>query len=113
MSNAPATSSAPQPPKAKPPLERRTWILEYLRLNASPAVDVLDSDFVDAYIEATGVSFTPTSIGAHRCSALGSDLSQLFAEGKLDRYTVSLKGDAWMPGFPRWVYSYELKVALP
>ncbi len=70
-------------------------------------VDVLNSDFVDDYLEATGAAFSPMMYGAHRCKQLGKDLAGLYKLGKLRRHTTGIEGLAGM-GFPRWVYAYYL-----
>lgn len=72
-------------------------------------VDVLDSDFVCAYADATGAVAYMQHVGAPRCKQLGRDLSAMFAVGRLQRSPTGLPtGDASM-GFPKkWVYSYSL-----
>jgi len=71
-------------------------------------VDVLDSDFVCAYADATKAQVTFMHVGAPKCKQLARDLGAMFAAGKLTRSATGLpSGDASM-GFPKWVYTYGL-----
>jgi hypothetical protein len=92
------------------PAERYNWIEEWMR-GGRPGcenVDVLDSDFVCEYADATGAEARIEHVGAPRCAQLGRDLSALFAAERLSRTPVGLSaGDASM-GFPKWVYTYSL-----
>lgn len=94
------------------PRDRLDWIESYLRErgSAKAAVDVLDADFVAAYIEATDAKFYPQMYGAHKCPQLGRDLSLLNGSYHLRRSRIGIEGMAGM-GFPRWVWSYRLAVA--
>lgn len=75
---------------------------------AKANVDVLDSDFVCAYADATKAHATVGMVGAPRCKQLGKDLSAMFAAQRLTRCAAGLQaGDASM-GFPKWVYTYSL-----
>jgi hypothetical protein len=90
---------------------RRRWILEWLRAEksrgASATCDVLNQDFSDKYLVATGAKCMPTAFGAHKCPQLGRDLSRMNAEGSLVRKRVSICGMAGQ-GFPKWAWVYEL-----
>lgn len=90
------------------PLLRQEWILEHIKTNTIGTVNVLDSDFVAAYINATGAHRCIMAYGADKCPQLGKDLSALYNAGKLTRYITGIDGMGGM-GFPRWVYSYSLK----
>jgi len=84
---------------------RYQWIAEWIKREGQ--ADVLNSEFVDCYINAVEARFRPTYWGAHKCPALGSDLAHMAKCGALDRFRVGL-GANWQPGFPRWVWSYSL-----
>lgn len=69
-------------------------------------VDVLNSDFVDAYITAVHAKFKPTNWGAHKCPQLGLDLSSMARFSALKRSRIGLSVN-WQPGFPKWVWTYS------
>lgn len=92
--------------------ERRFAILKYLRFPLENgaheiSVDVLDAEFVDSFIEATGAPYKVMFYGANRCACLGPLLARMFKEGSLVRGVASISGMGGM-GFPSWVYSYKL-----
>ena len=89
------------------PADRYAWIEKYLRENAG-GVDVLNREFVDAYIEDTGTKFRETMWGADKCPQLGRDLARMVKQRRLRRWRSGLQGN-WQPGFPTWVWSYELR----
>lgn len=95
------------------PKERQEWIAAWLRERnnrggSEERVDVLYSDFVIDYIEATGASSKLQMFGAPKCPQLGRDLGAMHAAGILKRHATGLSpGDASM-GFPKWVWSYHL-----
>lgn len=95
------------------PAERQQWILDYLRRHQAAVgttrycVDVLNSYFVDDYIDATGAKADGMPYGADKCPQLGRDLSALYKAYKLRRHSTGIEGLAGM-GFPRWVWSYYL-----
>jgi hypothetical protein len=93
--------------------ERHDAIIEFLNERKmrrdTCGVNVLDSNFVDWYIEKTDAKFGIQFFGAFSCPQLGRDLGAMYKAGLLDRRTAGLApGDAAM-GFPKWVYSYYLK----
>lgn len=88
------------------PENRKEWILSRMRRDGC-SVDVLNRDFVDDYVEATGAPYDPMPYGADKCKQLGRDLSQMTKEGTLERVAVGLAGVGM--GFPKWVWSYRLK----
>lgn len=98
------TTDTGEPRTLARPAERHAFILAALETQV--AVDVLDRDFVVAYVEATGASATPVAFGAPRCPMLGRDLAALCRAGRLDRFPVGISGGE--VGFPSWVYSYTL-----
>lgn len=87
------------------PAARRAWLLERASSSRLP-MDILDSDFVDAFIETTGAPFEPMPVGAHRCPTLGRDLANMYREGSLRRQPVGVPCGEW--GMPNWVYAYEV-----
>lgn len=89
------------------PADRYNWLVDYIAEERAP-VDVLNRDFVDAYIEATGASFKAVMYGAHKCPQLGRDLSHLAEVRRLRRYRTGLGDMGSGMGFPRWVWSYRL-----
>jgi len=107
------SSTGPQDVAVTPmrPDDRYRWLALWLAQGgARQFADVLDSDLVCAYADATGAACATGLIGAPRCPQLGRDLSAMYAAGRLLRKPVGLPaGDALM-GFPKWVYSYSLNV---
>lgn len=91
--------------------DRYQWLARWMAQGgAHQFADVLDSDLVRAYVDATDAVCATGQIGAPRCPQLGRDLAAMYAAGRLLRKAVGLPaGDASM-GFPKWVYSYSLKV---
>lgn len=94
------------------PAERQNWILAWLQKREElhgqvERVDVLYSDFVIDYADATGAKCYVLFFGAPRCRQLGLDLAAMHAAGILERHTTGIEGMAGM-GFPRWVWSYHL-----
>ncbi len=86
--------------------EREDWLLR--EIYEERFVDVLNKDFSDHYAQATGASVTPMTWGANKCALLTKDLARLAKLGFLKRTTCGLSSGAWQPGFPKWVYSYEI-----
>jgi len=82
--------------------DRRAWLWANI---PEHGVDILNSEFVDQYIEATGAKFRVQIIGANTCRQLGKDLSELHKEGYLKRGTIGLAGVGC--GFAKWVYTYQ------
>lgn len=87
------------------PAERRAWLLQHLQASSTP-LDILDSEFVDAYIKETAAPFDPMPYGAHRCTTLGRDLAAMFKDETLQRQAVGIP--CGYEGMPRWVYAYEV-----
>lgn len=85
--------------------DRYVWIMAWIKKNGS--TDVLNSDFVDAYIEATSAKFRHTAWGAYKCPTLGKDLAHMARCGALKRGRIGL-GSNWQPGFPKWVWAYSV-----
>lgn len=88
---------------------RKVWLMVWVKKHRY--VDILDSDFVGSYIDATNAKHFPTFWGAYKCPMLGRDLSSLAKCGALKRWRNGLPRGSWQPGFPRWVWTYELGLA--
>lgn len=93
------------------PEERYNWIeryfLEFDLGTTRTCFDVLNRDFVDAYIEATGSRYSGTMYGAAKCKPLGGDLAYMVKAGRLRRTRTGIEGMGGM-GFPTWVWSYYI-----
>jgi hypothetical protein len=88
--------------------KREEWILSWFKDHPNQSTDVLNADFVDDYVEATGAPCKVFFYGAMQCRQLGRDLGAMYKKGLLERYAVGLPtGDSAM-GFPKWVYCYSL-----
>ncbi|MEI6731140.1 MAG: hypothetical protein WCK90_00515 [archaeon] len=85
--------------------DRQRWLVQHIQKTGR--ADVLDVPFVDAYVDANHVAFRPCAWGANKCATLGRDLAALEKMGALKRFRIGLGGN-WAPGFPRWVWSYEI-----
>ena len=88
------------------PHDRRAWL--YARAKEEKCgLDVLHAELVLDYITATDSPFYPQMWGAHKCPQLGRDLSAMRKSGALKRHRSGLAG-SWQPGFPTWVWSYQI-----
>lgn len=85
---------------------KKEFIKEYIRKRLS--VDILDAEFVDAYIEKFQPKYKVKMFGANNCPELGQLLSTMYQAGELKRFACGLPKPNWQPGFPKWVYSYQL-----
>jgi hypothetical protein len=91
--------------------QRRRWIIAWLQqrhiaTKVRATVDVLNQDFVNAYIKATGAKSIAVLWGADKCRLLSRDLTRMCHEGSLQRTRQGLQDMG--PDFPRWVWVYEL-----
>ena len=89
------------------PAERYDWLEEAIRREPGHTVDILNRDFVDDYIAATGATHMIAPYGANWCPQLSRDLLAMNRAGLVRRHRVGLQGMAGM-GFPRWVWSYRI-----
>lgn len=87
---------------------RKYWIAERIKKEIGGGVDVLNSKFVDDYIDATKARFDAMPYGAHKCPQLSKDLSRMLKEGWVTRSRVGMGPGAGNQGFPNWVYVYQL-----
>lgn len=85
--------------------QRWEWLLKETRERRF--VDVLNSEFVDAYIDEFKPAHQITYWGAKKCRKLGADLAAMAKLGYLERHRSGLSSGAWQPGFPKWVWSYQ------
>lgn len=84
--------------------DKEQWILNYIRVH--DAVDMLNSEFVDAYIDKFNPKVSYTNFGANKVTELSRILSSLYKTGLLKRSAVGLSGLCGI-GFPKWVYVYS------
>ena len=87
-----------------PRFERWEWLVREIAENQGG--DILDRDFVDAYVQATGAAVAEVPYGAARCRLLSQDLLGLVRCRALKRHRTGLSGMSGL-GFPRWVWSYQ------
>lgn len=95
----------------KPYAERELFILNYLRergRSSMGGVDVLNAEFVNAYVAFSGAGVALMPYGAHKCPTLGRDLSRMHRERRLRRFSIGLPGFGRHEGFPKWVWNYTL-----
>lgn len=88
--------------------EKQEWIMDYIRNCKFQHVDIFDSEFVDAYIEACNpqkVIVQP--YGAHTVPEIGKYMSELYRMNILNRVPIGLS--QCYSGFPKWCYSYYLR----
>ncbi len=91
------------------PDARHRWIMAYMKaFTYDVSVDILNSDFVYDYIEATGARVAHQPYGAPKCPQLARDLLQMKKDFRLTRKRVGVEGMGGM-GFPTWVWSYQLR----
>jgi len=91
--------------------EKIQWIIEYMKEPyhfALSGVDILNADFVDAYIEKFNSKHEVTMWGANKCRDLVRVLKIGYDRGIFDRWTCGIQG-MWGLGFPKWVYAYKIK----
>ncbi len=90
------------------PSERHEWIRQWIKSQGSKgSADVMDSEFVASYIDATGAAFLAQTVGADTCRQLGRDLSAMYKVGSLRRGRIGLTDH--YQGMPNWVYVYRLE----
>ena len=87
--------------------ERHDWIMAYIRKHG--VVSAVNQAFVDAYVAATGATYSPTMYGSNKCRKLYLDLGEMSDDYRLKRVRTGIKGMAGM-GFPNWVWTYSLAI---
>lgn len=87
--------------------KRYAWIKQWISEHGP--VDMIDADFVANYISEFNAAYIETSLGAHKCKQLSMDLSAMHNNQTLQRHACGLPAGYASMGFPKWVYSYELK----
>lgn len=85
--------------------EKEEWVLSYI--GKYGPVDVLNTDFVDAYAAEFRPRVATQLYGANKCPELGRLLSRMYSGNVLKRFATGIPGLCGM-GFPRWVYVYNL-----
>jgi hypothetical protein len=93
--------------------EKEEWIIEYISdKKALPFVDMLDEDFVNAFVETFNCDFEDMTLGAVKCKELSKLLSSMYKKKLLNRFPHGVKKgynqDYKCFKSPKWVYSYEL-----
>lgn len=84
---------------------QEAFILDWVRRHAS--TDSVDQKFHEAFTAQYGGVVSRKMFGAQRNHKAMRLVGKMAKDGKLNRFKVSL-GGAWQPGFPKWVWSYEL-----
>lgn len=87
--------------------EKKQWIFEYMRTHQSEFIDIVSEPFVLAYVK----EFQPKNIewhvyGAPKVPEIGKLLTELYKDGKVNRYRYVC--DAYRDGYPKWFYVYYL-----
>ena len=88
--------------------DKETFVIEYLQ--REQFVDILNHDFMVEFANRFNCKGRRMSIGAPRVPLAGRTLSVMFKKGLLNRFTVGIDAYAGGVGFPKWVYSYSLKM---
>lgn len=86
--------------------EKSQFVIDWLERGP---VDILNSEFVDSYIERFKPRHAIMTFGANRCPELSRLLSSMWTLSIIDRQAVGLSDGSWQPGFPKWVWSYSKK----
>ncbi len=90
------------------PDARYCWVITYMEaFTYDVSVDILNSDFVNDYVDATGARVAHQPYGAPKCPQLARDLLAMKKAYRLKRSRVGVEGMGGM-GFPTWVWSYRL-----
>lgn len=91
--------------KQKATVLKEEWLKDYINVNGP--VNILDAEFVDAYINKFNPKHSIQPFGANGCKELGKMLSDLYKDNILDRSRISIHGLG--RGYPNWVYVYEMR----
>ena len=86
-------------------IEKYEFIINYLE--KEHMVDVLDSNFVDTYIDKFKVEYKGVMYGAMKCKNLSTILLRMYNDRIVTRDVIGLSGE--IAGFPKWVYCYCLR----
>lgn len=97
--------------RPRPKRDRMAWLQDWIHKHGK--ADVLNSDLVWEYVEATQAMHNLQMFGAPRCRQLGVDLAALYRQGAADRRAVGIGDGLSSQGFPRWVWSYRLRHEKP
>jgi hypothetical protein len=89
-------------------LSNRIEFIKDWMINHNGHIDILDSEFVDAYTNEFNSKIKIQFFGANTCPELGKVLSQAYKQGIFSRFIISIIEHE--PGFPNWVYTYELPI---
>lgn len=89
------------------PAERHRWKWLLAWMQKHGHADTLNSELVDAYIDATSAKFRPRLFGAFECRRLAQDLGRMAFFGYAERHTTGIGDGLCHQGFPKWVWSYK------
>ena len=88
--------------------EKLNWITEYIHDNGWQ--DVYIEEFVTSYIDNCNPKNVEVMLwGAQKVPELNKYLSELYKDGVLDRFPVSLHNWHDSVSMPKWVYGYNIK----
>lgn len=85
--------------------DKIAWVETYLK-EVETQIDVLNTAFVNAYINEFGVAHRFTMYGAFKCPDLGRTLKAGYDKGVFERGRIGLTEH--LSGLPNWVYVYSL-----
>jgi Uri superfamily endonuclease len=93
--------------------EKEQWVIDYLKNKKYLAfVDMLDEDFVCAFIEIFDAKAENMTVGSPKCKELSNLLSTMYKKKLLIRFPQGVKSgynqDCRNFKAPKWVYAYEL-----
>lgn len=85
--------------------EKINWVIDWIEKNKTD-VDILNSKFVDDYVNQFNAKVEILPFGPNRCLELGKLLSWGYKNGYLNRARISISCKG--VGFPNWIYVYSL-----
>lgn len=92
--------------------EKEQWVIDYLieqKKKSNSFIDVLDNDFVNAYLDKFDDRYMAMTIGAPKCPSLSRLLGIMYKKNLLKRYSQGVRSGLRQDGaYPKWVYSYYL-----
>lgn len=81
------------------------WVEDYLKTKEF-YVDILNRNFIDAYIDKFNPKYGATNYGADKCPDVAKTLKIGFDQGIFKRQRAGIT--CGYSGMPRWVYVYSL-----
>jgi hypothetical protein len=91
--------------------EKEQWVIAYLKSKEYlQFIDILDEEFVNAFIDKFDAKFEHCRLGSPKCKELSKLLSSMYKKQLLDSHSHGTKSGLTKDGsFPKWTYLYELK----